>query len=1145
MQRPNIKLNDVIIGSGTQQNSATDYPAPYGNWYWAAKNQMLIPAAELISAGLTAGDISSFAFDVASTDPNTFYDYIDCSMKLVSYDEVTSTFETVDTSLSLHTNFKISSAGETIYLYSPTQQLLSSLVVNCGQIDNSVGLFPDASSNVVIFANGTPDSTNNASQTYSSYLSPPTISVPSGFYNSTISVSISNPNGPETSLRYTLNGDDPNLTSTLYNGAPIPVFYSGVLKVKAFSSNELPSETAVATYLFGINHVTPILSVVTDQENLYGPDGIFDNWQFDWEKAAYVEYFDTAQQLIFSQQAGIQIDGGYGGSRFHPQHSFRVELDDPVLGAGPINYPLIPNRAERTKFSKMYLRNGSNYYLTLPHKDAAHVEGMAAETNNYYSAWRPVTVYINGAYFGLYELREKIDAEYFEELENADSDSIDILSQSVWNGSVLRAVEGSVDDFYEDYAAFNSLDPADSNFWNDADEYFDMTYYNDYIIAETWAGNIDWPGNNIKIYRSNTSNFRWRYCLIDLEGSMNPLGFSSAYDDHIAFVLGADPNNPYINVFLKGIQNPRFRNYFINRHADLMNTSYQFSRLSSIENSMFNQTVIEMPKQYTRWGDPNDIIGQMNSFVENHEIFLSELSVRTEQVRNHIQNNFSLAAQVDVTLDVFPAGAGKIKINTIIPTELPWTGVYFNGNPVELTAIPNIGYEFAYWDENDVLSAINTNISINQNITSSTLYLAVFTPSTEFGNIAITEVNYNSDSTRNSGNWIEFHNYGNAPLDISGWRFTDSTLNNNYIFPAGSIMESGDYIIVAEDIALFQSQFPLVPAYGPTGFGFSNSSEALTLFDYNNFPVISMHYMDSLPWPIAADGYGKTLEIIDPTSNPALASSWFPGCVGGSPGGPFVPCSEAIIFSEINYNSSADADAGDWVELLNTSTSALDISGWKFRDEDDAHNFNIPPNTILPGLGRIVITKEPGLFQNRFPLVTNYVGPFDFGLSSSGEAIRIFDSSGKLYNSMVYDEAISWPQGANGNGFTLELIDEVGNLCDGTNWEDGCPEGSPGTEFVTPCSINSVDDSDFGTDGAIIFPNPSSGVFHIRLPNSSNPKSEVMAEVYNYLGEKIYSTTFTSMSNGMTLDLSGSPKGVYVIRIWIDNQFQDKIVVLS
>ena len=49
LQRPNIKLNDVIIGSGTQQNSATDYPAPYGNWYWAAKNQMLIPAAELIS----------------------------------------------------------------------------------------------------------------------------------------------------------------------------------------------------------------------------------------------------------------------------------------------------------------------------------------------------------------------------------------------------------------------------------------------------------------------------------------------------------------------------------------------------------------------------------------------------------------------------------------------------------------------------------------------------------------------------------------------------------------------------------------------------------------------------------------------------------------------------------------------------------------------------------------------------------------------------------------------------------------------------------------------------------------------------------------------------------------------------------------
>ncbi len=725
-QRPNLKLNNQVIGTGTQQNSPYDYPAPYGNWYWSAKNQMVIPGSELASAGLTAGLITSLGLDVVSTDANTIYDYIECSMKLVAYNEVTTYMEPVDTNKRLHTNFKIATTGEIIYLYDPNQAIVSSLAVNCAQPDNSRGLFPDASSNVALFFNGTPEATNNASQPLYSYLLEPVFSVPPGFYNSPIAVNITNPNGAGSSIRYTLDGSDPVATSTLYTGSPVQVFYSSVLKARAFSSNQMPSTSRVASYLFGISHVTPVLSIVTESQNLYGPSGIFDNWQYDWEKAAYVEYFDTAQQLIFSQYAGIQIDGGLGGSRSHPQHSMRVELDHSVLGEGPIYYAMIPNRPSRLKYSKFYLRNGSNYYLTLPYKDAAHLEGMAAETDSYYSAWRPISVYINGAYFGLYELREKFDTEYFVGQDNADPDSLDILSLSAWNAYTLRAVEGSVDSFYTDYNAFNTLNPADTSFWNDADQYFDMNYYNDYIIGETWAGNIDWPQNNIKLYRSNASGFRWRFCLIDLEGSMEPFGFSTAYDDHIAYVLGADPINPFINVFLKGIQNPRFKNYFINRYADLMNTSYQYTRLSSVANDMLNQTVIEMPKEYMRWGDPNNVNGQMNDFLDNHQTFLSELSVRTGQVRDDIQNNFALNGQVNVTLDVFPAGAGEIKISTITPGPLPWTGVYFDGNPVRFTALPNPGYYFAYWDTNAVLSNIDTNISIVSNVSASTLYKAVF-----------------------------------------------------------------------------------------------------------------------------------------------------------------------------------------------------------------------------------------------------------------------------------------------------------------------------------------------------------------------------------------------------------------------------------
>jgi hypothetical protein len=709
-QRPNMKLNGHTIGTGTLQNSPVDYPAPYGNWYWGARHQMLILAAELAASGVTAGYITNLAFNVVSTDPNTVYDYIDVYMRLVSYSEVPSTFEVVDTNNYLHTNFKISSTGETVSLYSPAQVVESQLYVACGDLDNSTGSHPDASSDVFLFQTATPASTNNNSETFSEYLLPPIISAPSGFYEEPFNVTILNPNLEPSSVHYTLDGSEPTMSSPFYNGTSIAISDSVALKARAFAGGMLPSPVVVSTYLLGVSHTTPVLSVVTDYNNLYGPTGIFDNWWFDWEKNAYVEYFDSAQNLIFSQRAGIQIDGGWGGARANPQHSFRVELDDGVLGDGPVDYQLIPDKPNRARYSRFYLRNGSNQYLVYPYKDACQVRIMGSGTNNYYSAWRPVSVYINGNYFGLYELREKFDAQYFETLEGADPLQTDILTLSAWYNLVLRAVEGSVDPFYEDLAAFALLDPADTSFWDSADQHFDLTWYTDYIIGESWMGNTDWPWNNIKIYRSDKSGFRWRFCLIDQELAMLPNGWTDCYFDHIQYMMTFDPANPYISIWQKSMLNERFRNYFVNRFADVMNTAYKLDRISPVEFNMYYQTVPEMAKEYGRWGDPNMIPAQLMAFHNNHYVFQFQISQRTEQVRNHILSNFGLPNLVDVTLNVFPPGSGTVTISTVTPDEYPWQGIYFNGVPVKIEAVPADGYLFTHWGNNglipDTLTAV-------------------------------------------------------------------------------------------------------------------------------------------------------------------------------------------------------------------------------------------------------------------------------------------------------------------------------------------------------------------------------------------------------------------------------------------------------
>jgi len=426
------------------------------------------------------------------------------------------------------------------------------------------------------------------------------------------------------------------------------------------------------------------------------------------------------------------MDGGWG-SRGLPQRPFRIKFDDGVLGQGPISGFIIPDRPNRNQYSDFMLRNGSNQYLILPHKDAAQTKMMGDGTNNYYSAWRPATVYINGEYWGLYELREKFNTEMFELSENATESSIEILSSSAQYGFQLRAVEGDVQNFYDSYNSFSQLNPLDSTFWNQADQYFDMTYYNDYMIGEIWMNNADWGFNynNLKIYRSNATNYRWRYILMDLEYGLlpNPSNdFSCGYDllEQLINWPSTDPGNPHLNIFWKGLQNDRFRNYFINRFADLMNTVYLPSRLLAIENSMYNHTLPEMPAHFARWGDPNNVSAHMNGYLQYHQLFSDELACRPDNMRNQIQSNFNLPQQVQVELDVFPSNGGKINISTISPDSYPWNGIYFDGVPIQIEALAMPGYQFSHWESNGLITDTLNTVFLDTLTTAAISFKAHF-----------------------------------------------------------------------------------------------------------------------------------------------------------------------------------------------------------------------------------------------------------------------------------------------------------------------------------------------------------------------------------------------------------------------------------
>lgn len=327
--------------------------------------------------------------------------------------------------------------------------------------------------------------------------------------------------------------------------------------------------------------------------------------------------------------------------------------------------------------------------------------------------------------------------------------------------------------------------------------------------------------------------------------------------------------------------------------------------------------------------------------------------------------------------------------------------------------------------------------------------------------ILFTELNYNSDSVVDPGNWIELYNPANTAQDLTGWYLKDSNPLNRYDFPGGTSLGPGEYLVVCSDLADFAVVHPTVlNALGGLGFGLANGGETITLYDASDQPVEALSYEDSIPWPQCADGEGRTLERLDyagPANDP---SNWFDGCMFGSPGRAWQPCDPPLVFSEINYNPPFDAatDAGDWVELFNRGNAPVLLGGYTFRDQRDTNLLTIPAGTILNPGAYLLLVRDQAKFTSVHPGVGPFVGDFGFNLSGDGEVIRLYDPTGAIVFSTFYNDALPWPLPPDGFGPTLELLDATGRMSRWDNWFDGCPLGSPGTAFEPWCWATGTED---------------------------------------------------------------------------------------
>jgi hypothetical protein len=806
--------------------------------------------------------------------------------------------------IHLHTNFALSGQGESLLLSDPNLNLMDQVNYPYLKADQSYGRETDGSSNWKYFGQPTPGLKNELSNSYSGYAKEPHFSMNAGFYNDTIEINFLNFQ-PGDTIRYTIDGSWVTDSSAIYSGEPIVIDSTIVLRAQVYKSGFLPGKVSSNTYIIGYSSTLPVVSISLNpydlwdwEEGIYvlGPNAESNypyfgaNFWMDWQKPSHIEYFDEQQTQGFELDADLMIHGGF--SRAFPMKSLRV-IANSKYDDSEINYPLFKDKDIST-FKKFVLRNSGHDFNVTHFRDALMHKIVQKETEIDIQDYQPVVVFLNGQYWGIHNMREKIDKNYLNGNFGVNPDSVHLLRTNI------KIIQGNYYHYMQMIEYVKTVPLVDSVVYDSIGKLVDVHNYSDYFIAEMYYVNPDWPNNNIKYWRSYADHSRWRYIMTDTDFGLGL--YSQVYKNELNRILHA--NIMYVDnhwILRRLMENADYRRYFINRSADMFNTMLLPQNIVNTIALFKERLAPEMPVHLSRWEST------FPAWENNVQALTNFAMNRLPYVWQHYLGEFNLVKLVTVSLDVDSTKHGRIRINTIVPDSLPWQGIYFDGNPVDISAIPDSGYIFSHWKPNMIITGADTLIQhLKVNIDTNDIFIACFVldpfiPVTP--KIVFSEINYRSSDSLDAGDWVEVLNVDTTHIDLSGWIFKDDDDSHEYIFPPETILDTGQYLVICRDTVKFKTVYPdVLNVLGPFVFGLNNEGDSLRLFSSAGLRIASMAYNNKSPWPTDADGTGKTLELVDSSGDLNDGSNWFSGCIGGSPGGPFTECDTIYINEQSGTN---------------------------------------------------------------------------------------------------------------------------------------------------------------------------------------------------------------------------------------------------
>ncbi len=644
----------------------------------------------------------------------------------------------------------------------------------------------DPSAPTAYFIQSTFEASNNGMATADSPVEAPVFSVSSGFYSNSVTVEISCAT-EGARIYYTTDFSEPTQESALYTGK-LTFDHTTVLRAKAFKEGFLEGVPSTSTFM--INERIPDLPVVfvtLDPESLFGDElGIYavgkeesqPNYKQNWTRAGNFEFLDGAEKTpILNQLAGFAISGQ--GSRSFEQKSFKVKARA-KYGVKRLNHQFFPQREGR-RYKSILLRSGGQYYVGLALVRDAVLQELAGVTPLPYQGYKPSVVYLNGSYWGIYNLRERNSQDNLYSNYGLKKDEIDLVN----NGYLTVASVGSLSKYKELEAFIYGADLSNTSDYQKLCEMIDIDNYLYYMACEIGLDNDDWPDNNQKLFLAHVGeNQKWRWILQDLDNTLK----RSSYDC-LGKLFDSSSTKLSTKMICYLLNNKEFEGRYIDVQSLVTGSVYSPQRVEERMSQALNHIRSEYPYAREKWTEQlkRDPDKEVNLMVTN-------LKGLHESAYTNLCTRFSLGTVYELTILSNHSNI-KIGFNQEVIPVLPYTGKYFSERELTLTA-PLYDQEemFAYWEIDNgshvtKVEGLSLRLKQSDNIQVKAVYEPV--EKSRRSGLYINEVSAANgifvDNHYKVEDWIEIYNSAGWPIDLAGCYLSNSRTDEKlFQFPENS-----------------------------------------------------------------------------------------------------------------------------------------------------------------------------------------------------------------------------------------------------------------------------------------------------------------------------------------------------------------------